>query len=344
MVSWNYNRNGVRSRSRGGRFLLVCAGWAIVGGLVGFFLHRQASYPRSGAAPFAIKASGAEAKSLSLDNLITTECLAIETDLTPDRADFYARFFDEFYDFFSREYWPVQQKKRLRMLLFETSEKYKRSPWSSDSQYGCYLGLERNTIVVNLESGLGTATHEMVHHFMALAGINGYRDWIGEGIPMFFEKFMGYLDAEDKLHLSLGYFSNWRFPRARLDIDGFTLNKLLTTDNRCVCRSFILFLHRRGYLKQFVRALVAGRGKADPVRILREVCGGDLSAIETDWKSWVRSQPIDGNVGLVPWAFVVPHSEWTRWLKENENRLYWDKRLKLFAVRENSQDRGMIGL
>jgi hypothetical protein len=271
----------------------------------------------------------------SLTHKIETDFLQIYTDLDYKQANFYANVFDEFYRYFGQEYFQIHQEKKLQMLLFGTSNAYSRTTWNKSSPYGLYLGPKKNTIIVNLESGFGTATHELVHHFMAVGKINRYRSWVNEGIPTFFEKFMGYLDAEDKLHISFGYFSNWRFPQTKMIIDDFTLEKLFKTKNQSVARSFILFLHKKKNLTKFIQALYAKRGTADPAKTLQIIYGAGLATIESEWKDWVKSQPIDANVKLVQSAFVKSYPEWVRWQGANQRYLRWDKEQCLYVVKNN---------
>lgn len=261
-----------------------------------------------------------------------TEYLVIRTDLKGEQAKYLAYFFDEIYRYFSREYIPIKQKDRLTMLLYSSSRAYNKSHWRQRSEYGCYLGLESNTIIVNLSSGLGTATHELVHHFMAVSNIADYPDWINEGLPTFFEKFIGYFDNNEELHISFGYFSNWRFPITKSYIDKYQSGELLTTDSQCLCRAFILYLHKQHYLKQFIRKLYDQEGKIDGIRTLELVCGKDFQIIENEWKDWVKSQPINGNVKLVTRSFVHPYSDWQKWLKKNQEHLSWDDEQEIYVV------------
>ncbi len=275
----------------------------------------------------------------SLDSIVETEYVQIYTDLDDEQIIFYSNFFDEFYRYFDREYFPIQQDRKLKVLLFGnpyTYRDYSEDLYGRYSPYGSYLGPKKNTIVVNLESGLGTVTHEFVHHFMSVGKIDNYSDWINEGFPTFFEKFMGYLDAEGDLHISFGYFSNWRFPQTKNVIDNYTLDELLNTDDQSVARSFNLFLHKNGHLTDFIRSLYNEHGKADPVRMLETIYGDNLLTIEAEWKDWVKSQPIDANVELVQSSFVLSYQEWVRWRETTQDYLIWDERQELYIVHDIS--------
>ena len=322
MNPWRRYHNWVKSLNRMQRFMLAIAEWSILGCLIGglFFWYKQRPLP----AP------------TSLGNSIESPYFQVYTDLSDRPAQFYITFFNEFYRYFESEYFPVHQKKKLKVFLFGSPAAYREyveKKFKNYTPYGSYLGRRYNTIVINLGSGLGTATHELVHHFMATANLDYYADWISEGFPAFFEKFIGYLDNEGKLHISLGYFSNWRFPLTKKVIDQYTLEALFKTEDQSVARSFNLFLHRQDCLNKFIQALHTEAGNADPIKILTAVYGADLETIESEWKGWVKSQPIDANVKLAKRSFILPYAQWVRWWKTNRENLYWDDEKRLYVVR-----------
>jgi hypothetical protein len=74
-------------------------------------------------------------------------------------------------------------------------------------------------------------------------------------------------------------------------------------------------------------------GTADPIKTLEAVYGADLGTIESEWKGWVKSQPVDANVKLVSRSFILPHAEWIRWWEINRQNLSWDDEKKLYVVR-----------
>lgn len=276
----------------------------------------------------------------TLSRRVETDRAVIHTDLPEAQARHYANFFDGFYAYFSTNYFPVVQPRKLEILLFAKDEDYKafdafgppRSPFG-------YYTPGKNTLVVNVERGLGTATHELVHHFLLLGGIDlmladRRESWINEGIPEFFEKFMGYVADDGTLHISFGYFSNWRFPAAREKIADCTLPKLFTEFDPNLSSAFMLFLHRKGVMQKFVRELQAKGKDAEPEKLLVALYGHPLPVIEREWKAWVAGQAIDGNVNLVPSAFVKTESEWRTWQQENKDRLTWDKARQIYVVRD----------
>lgn len=274
-----------------------------------------------------------------LSRRVNTRYCVIHTDLPPARATHYARFFDGFFDYFSERYFPLKQKRPLTVLLFNDASRYEafgRENGGPDTPFGYYMGLRKNVIVVNLQRGLGTVTHELVHHFLAVGQVNHHADWINEGIPTFFEKFVGCIDDAGDLQITFGYFSNWRFPIAKSLINEFTLAKLFQTDDQSIARSFMLFLHRRGHMKTFVRALYEEGRHADAQAILQDTCGIPLGSIERAWKQWVVKQPIDEDVRFVERAFVMNVAELSVWWEANKSRLAWNRKQERYIVRPNT--------
>jgi hypothetical protein len=168
---------------------------------------------------------------------------------------------------------------------------------------------------------------------LTVGGMAHHPDWINEGIPMFFEKFMGSIADDGALNISFGYFSNWRFPVAKEKIETYTLSRLIEDGEPCLASSFILFLHTKGHMRRFVQQLQAGGKGAKPAELLVTVYGQPLDTIEREWKAWVAGQPIDGNVNLVPSSFVKTASEWRAWWQENKERLVWDETRGIYRVR-----------
>jgi len=273
----------------------------------------------------------------ALSYRLETEHLIIHTDLPEPEAKHYATFFEGFYGHFSAEYFRLDQEDRLVMLLFGDPDTYAHFCTEigfTDSPFGFYMGSKKNTIVVNLRKGLGTAAHELVHHFLSLGGIDHHPDWINEGIPTFFEKFMGHIDDRGQLHVSFGYYSNWRFPITKAFIDDLSLADLFITDDQCIARSFTLFLHEQGKLKSFVKQLHQAGTDAVPATVVEEVLGRPLAEIEKEWKDWVNNQPIDAQVDLVPASFIKTQDEWNAWWEDNRKRITWEESRGIYVVKE----------
>jgi len=270
-----------------------------------------------------------------------TEHFHIYTNLDPDSLNYYEHFLEGFFDYFNSRYFEIGQKRRLKVYLFEDTTSYK--PYAESvrkhyTRYGFYMGPWANIIVVNRDSGLGTTTHELVHHFIATSFAAEPPKWVDEGIATFFEKFIGHLDEKGKLTISFGYFSNWRFPITKNKVDGISLSLsgliAAVEPDQSAARSLMLFLHKKGLFENFVRQMSMQTDNPTGSVTLQKVYGKPIAEIEREWKAWIRAQPIDGNVKLVERAFVMTEKEWQRWWNANKRRLYWSEKEQIYRVRD----------
>jgi len=254
--------------------------------------------------------------------------------------DFHASFFEGFWDWFENEYYAVPAEPKLPILLFTKEAEYNAFRTASagpDTPFGYYRATAGGEcmLVVNLSSGLGTATHELVHHFVRLGFGERAPDWMNEGFAEFFEKFIGHVDLSGRLDISFCYFSNWRFPAAKERIDQVSLSSLLQNgpETQVALRELFLFLHKRGRLPALIKAMRARQGDLDGAETLAKVWGGTLADLEQQWKEWIRSQPIDADVNLVPRSFVVTESEWLRWWPAHQNSLEWSPSERIYRAK-----------
>ncbi len=273
-----------------------------------------------------------------LTNQRPTEHFHIYSNFDWASLNYYEHFFEGFFEYFNREYFEIGQKRPLKVYLFKDTDSYE--PYARSvgcrSPYGFYMGPDENIIVVNRYSGLGTVTHELVHHFIATSFAIRPAKWVDEGIATFFEKFVGHLDSEGKLIISVGYFSNWRFPLTKEAVNRLDLREMITAKepDQCAARSLMLFLHKKGLFKDFVRQISAARDDPDSSATLQKVYGKSIAEIEWEWKNWIKSQPINEDVLLVTSAFVLSDSQWQAWWQANKDRLYWSKKEQIYRVRK----------
>jgi len=277
-----------------------------------------------------------------LTNHRTTPHFRIYSNLDSQSVNYCEDFFEGFYGYFEKEYFRIGQKQPLKVYLFKDTGSFASyaSTYRYAGPYGFYLGPRKNIIVANCDSGLGTTTHELVHHFIAVSFARRPAKWVEEGIAAFFEKFIGHFDGEGKLTISFGYFSNWRFPTTKRLIRFFNLNDIISSKepDQCAARSLMLFLHKKGLFKSFVRKISVRTDDPTGSITLKEIYGKSIAEIEGEWKEWVRSQPIDENVNLVESAFVLTESEWNKWWEANKHRLYWDDSEQIYKVRNRTSN------
>ncbi len=273
-----------------------------------------------------------------LTNQRRTEHFYIHSNLDSASLDYYEHFLEGFFEYFNREYFEIRQKRPLKVYLFKDTHSY--TPYAKsagcNSPYGFYMGPRENIIVVNRDSGLGTTTHELVHHFIATSFVRHPAKWLNEGIATFFEKFIGHLDNKGKLTISFGYFSNWRFPITKASVNGLNLREIIKAKKpeQCAARSLMLYLHRKGLFKNFVKQISTTKNDRDGSATLQKVYGKSITEIELEWKEWIKSQPIDEDVLLVESAFVLPSGQWQAWWRVNKKRLYWSEQEQLYRVRK----------
>jgi hypothetical protein len=273
-----------------------------------------------------------------LTNQRQTEHFHIYSNLDSDSLDYYEQFFEGFFGYFNRDYFEIGQKRPLKVYLFKDTDSY--MPYAISvgcrSPYGFYIGPEENIIVVNRDSGLGTTTHELVHHFIATSLSRRPAKWVEEGIATFFEKFIGHLDNEGKLTISFGYFSNWRFPITKASVNSLNLREMIRAKNpdQCAARSLMLFLNKKGLFKNFVRQISTVKDDRDGSATLQKVYGKSIAEIEREWKDWIKAQPIDEDVLLVSSAFVLPAKQWEAWWQVNKDKLYWSEEEQIYRVKK----------
>jgi hypothetical protein len=265
-----------------------------------------------------------------LKNSRTTKNYIVHTDLDEKGIDFYERVFEGFRDYFDDRYYKIPDAARLPIHLFSKASDYtafSRRTGGPETPFGYYSwdGGETCMLVVNLESGLGTATHELVHHFVRLGFDAEVPSWINEGFAAFFEKFMGYVDANGKLVVSFGYFSDWRFPITKREIEDLRIEALTEARDvdQCAARDLMLFLHRKRLLKTLIAELRVRKDDPRGVKTLEKIWGKPLDDLETSWKQWVRSQPVDDDVNLVPASFIMTEKDWNAWWETARLRLEW---------------------
>lgn len=274
-----------------------------------------------------------------LTTQLITEHYNIHTNLDYERLDYFEKFFEGFFEYFDREVFKIKQPERLEVFLFDSLNYYR--PFATYligydfTPYGFYLP-GQNIIVVNADTGLGTTTHELAHHFVKCGFDQRPAEWVNEGIATFFEKFIGHLDENGKLHITFGYFSDVRLPLTKEHLNEYSLPALIARRGtpQPPIRSLMMFLHKKGKFKEFVR--LAANSKDDPYALgaLEKVYDKPVEEIEIEWKQWVRNLPMDNDTFLVEEAFVKTAPQWQTWWDENKHRLYYSEEEQIYRVKD----------
>ncbi|MCK4958696.1 MAG: hypothetical protein KAT00_04840 [Planctomycetes bacterium] len=274
-----------------------------------------------------------------LSTHLITKHYNIHTNLDFERLDYFEAFFEGFFEYFDREVFTIKQPKRLEVFLFDSLKYYRpyaeRLAGPNCTPYGFYIPGE-HVIVVNADSGLGTITHELTHHFVYCGFDWKPSSWVHEAIASFFEKFIGYLDENNKLNLTVGYFSSLRLPFTREHLGEFDLLRLISQANppQAPLRSFMMFLHQKGKFREF--AQLASNSRSDPYGLgsLEKVYDKPIKEIEIEWKQWVRQIPMDNDTFLVEESFVKTWPEWQQWWSQNKHRLYLNHEENKYHIKD----------
>jgi hypothetical protein len=267
----------------------------------------------------------------------------IHSDLDAAQLAFHVQWVGAFWRWFGERYVTVPVQPPLRVFLFGDPRRFlawNRSVEGPDAM-GYYTEQHGEPLlVVDLATGVGTFAHELVHHFLQTALGDEPPAWLNEGVAAFFEKILGHVRADGELELSVGYFSNWRFPTAQQHVDRYRLADVLAAGrdvDQCAARSLMLFLHRERKLEALVRAMLdRSRDRTHDragAAVLERVWGAPLADLERRWLDWIRAQPLDLDVGLVPRSQVLPEAEWAQWLRTDGSDLQWDESRQRYVPR-----------
>ena len=187
----------------------------------------------------------------------------------------------------------------IKVYLFKDKESYeayniKRDGEKPSTPYGFYRSSDR-TMVMNIATGLGTLSHELVHPLLA-QDFPGVPAWFNEGFASLFECFSYGEDDCMKGHV------NWRLPnlqKAIAEKKTVPLKELMATttnafydDNRGLnyaeARYLCLYLQEKHLLQPFYKEFKAGFEKEKTgVAALEKVCGKKLAELEAEWLPWV---------------------------------------------------------
>lgn len=199
-----------------------------------------------------------------------------------------------------KDYFTKRIDFPLKVCLFKDKESYeaynvKRDGSRPSTPYGFYRSSERR-MVMNIATGLGTLSHELVHPLLA----NDFPDvpsWFNEGFASLYEQ---------STHLDDGSIKglvNWRLPGLQKAIAAdalVPLKDLMATTTSLFygeksglhyaeARYLCLYLQEKGLLKQFYQEFKKGFAEEKTgVRALEKVLGKGVADIQAEWVIWAK--------------------------------------------------------
>ncbi len=176
----------------------------------------------------------------------------------------FARFADGFVDLVNRDFVKLGFDYAIEVLVLPdraTFQQFLKKEFAvrNPPNFGMFFPAFK-VFVTFEDSGLGTFAHEIMHPLLD-RNLRNCPMWASEAVPAFFEKFIGYWDA-DKLVLQWGYQNPWRIEAIGDKLTGLDLARIVS-DRRPVTnfdnserRLVTVFLWRAGKLERFLRLIV----------------------------------------------------------------------------------------
>lgn len=159
------------------------------------------------------------------------------------------------------------------------------------------------TLFVRDGSGLGTLTHEMIHHFLYCTFPSTLPTWVDEGVATLMEKFIA-IEFNGKLAFSWGYRSNWRDPEVRNVIMGMVnLTAALEAGrDQSLFNALFLMLYHQNRLEPL---LTQFQTKSDETGIPTLMATLNLSMVEIQQQlqKWIQTEALA--VPMLERSFVV---------------------------------------
>ena len=260
-----------------------------------------------------------------------------------------ARFAEGFLDVVRRDFFEPTFDYPIKVLVLPTREAfqtYLRNDLkiADPPAFGIYLGQEK-AFVTFVSSGLGTFAHEIMHPLLE-RNLPKRPAWADEGIPSFFEKFLGYWEG-DRLVLRFGYQNPWRIETlgdqiARLDLRAILHRKTndYGSSRNSDLRMVSVFLWRSDKLPRYLE-LVRRGDKRGRETYLEAALDQPLKDIDPAWRSYLRDAGANrAEIARVPpstvfrdkaeyEAFVAPSgSKCSIEAPAEEHALWWGARCR----------------
>ncbi|MEM8642329.1 MAG: hypothetical protein AAGG51_26455 [Cyanobacteria bacterium P01_G01_bin.54] len=269
-------------RSLLGSMLVAVAIGAIANPQVFLLYARQAgiepwhpSYPQVGAAP---------GFRLYTDRPNPEQDQKIQRFLTQFRTTVAARFLNPGPDSCAVEVYLLRDEANYQAILRNF---HIRTP------YGFFSTLPNPpSLFVRDSTGLGTLTHEMMHHFVYCTFPAGLPTWVDEGVATLMEKFIA-IERDGQLTFSWGYRSNSRDPEVRHKMSIINLATALSEGkDQDFFNAFFLMLYHQNHLAPLLIQLHANPDETGFSTLMATLKASSLPDIQWQWQQWMQTDAL----------------------------------------------------
>ncbi|NEO85419.1 MAG: hypothetical protein F6J87_14400 [Spirulina sp. SIO3F2] len=151
-------------------------------------------------------------------------------------------------------------------------------------------------------SGLGTLTHEMMHHFVYCTFPQGLPTWVDEGIATLMEKFIA-IERNGQLAFSWGYRHHWRDPNIRKVLGTIDLATALQAGrDQDLFNALFLMLYHQQRLAPLLNQLQINADKTG-FPTLMATLNLSMGEIQRQWQQWMQTDAF--NLPIVEQSFVA---------------------------------------
>ena len=197
------------------------------------------------------------------------------------------------------QYFPKDPDRILTVYLFKDRRSYltntvRLTGKRPGTPFGFYSS-RHNAMIMNIKTGGGTLSHELVHPFME-ANFPDCPPWLNEGMGSLYE-------AVGRRKGRIWGFTNWRLPGLKRAIkkkavpsfaaltaqSEFQFYQRDPGTNYSQSRYLVYYLQNKGLLRTYYHQALAAR-RTDPsgYKTLEKVLGvKDMDAFKAQWEAWV---------------------------------------------------------
>jgi ABC-type nickel/cobalt efflux system permease component RcnA len=193
------------------------------------------------------------------------------------------------------------------------------------------------TLFVRDGSGLGTLTHEMMHHFLHCTFPSTLPTWVDEGVATLMEKFIA-IEFNGKLAFSWGYRSNWRDREVRNEMEMVNLTAALEAGrDQSLFNALFLMLYHQNRLEPLLTQI---QTKSDETGIptLMATLNLSMPEIQQQLQKWMQTEALELPMlerSFVAWANeTMPVNQYLsqNWQWHPEKQMWFSPQPDLWAT------------